>query len=235
MSRFAKSFLVIGFALAICSRPTAAQEKQPAEVVEAYKVCHEFQRLMAEDLDFDRAFEATFAKNAARRREIAITEGEFGDAYLKRVADATLISAFKSRMQIFYLMLPLTSPADKEEEAIFFPPAVKKIFDRKPAKTAQSFPAYAAQLRRDAAYFRAHLERLARKDPTVAERIRKFKQEELSSKQEPPDHPVEPLRGYSRGRVLALDEPYYRIGEYAVIRENGKMRIVGIRFFSRLF
>jgi hypothetical protein len=43
------------------------------------------------------------------------------------------------------------------------------------------------------------------------------------------------LTAYSRGRVLGLKEQYYQIGDYAVIRENGQMRIVGIRFFSRLF
>jgi hypothetical protein len=35
--------------------------------------------------------------------------------------------------------------------------------------------------------------------------------------------------------VLALDEKYYQIGDYAVIREGKTMKIVGIRFFSRLF
>jgi hypothetical protein len=53
--------------------------RQPREVVEAYRVCQQFQELLAEDLDFDRAFEATFTKDAKRRREIAITEGEFGN------------------------------------------------------------------------------------------------------------------------------------------------------------
>src|SRR4029434_1758310 len=95
--------------------------RQPREVVEAYRVCQRFQELMAADLDFDRAFEATFTKDAKRRREIAITEGEFGNVDLSHVDNATLIDAFKSRMQIFYLMLTLLSPNNEEEEDLFFP------------------------------------------------------------------------------------------------------------------
>ena len=51
----------------------------------------------------------------------------------------------------------------------------------------------------------------------------------------PPSHVVKPLTAYSRGRVLDLNEEYYQIGDYAVIREGRAMRIIGIRFFSRLF
>jgi hypothetical protein len=69
----------------------------------------------------------------------------------------------------------------------------------------------------------------------VAERIRKFKEETLATKLEPPNDVVKPLTAYSRGRVLGLDEPYYQIGEYAVVREDNEMRIIGIRFFTRLF
>jgi hypothetical protein len=43
------------------------------------------------------------------------------------------------------------------------------------------------------------------------------------------------LTAYSRGMVLGLKEQYYQIGDYAVIREDAQMRIIGIRFFSRLF
>jgi hypothetical protein len=46
---------------------------------------------------------------------------------------------------------------------------------------------------------------------------------------------VKPLTAYSRGQVLGLKEEYYQIGDYAVIREEREMRIIGIRFFSRLF
>jgi len=35
--------------------------------------------------------------------------------------------------------------------------------------------------------------------------------------------------------VLRANEKYYDIGNYEVIRENGEMRIIGIRFFTRLF
>ena len=234
-NHFLKGLLLsIVFAPAIYGQATTPVT-QPAEVMEAYRVCQEFQRLMAENLDFDRAFEATFTKDPKRRREIAISEGEFGSADLTGVADATVISAFKSRMQLFYLMLPLVSPDSKREENRFFPPAIKRVVDRKPPNNAREFPAYAAQLQRDTAYFRAHLERLAHKYPAVAERIRKFKDEQLSRKLEPPAEPVKPLTAYSRGHVLGLEEPYYQVNEYAVIREAGQMKIVGIRFFTRLF
>ena len=211
------------------------QVQQPREVVEAYELCRKFQTLMAEDLDFDRAFEATFTKSPARRREIAIAEGEFGNIDLARVDDASLIDAFKSRMQIFYLMMPLMSPEDKREEALFFPPRIKAVFERKPPKAASRFRAYSLQLKRDVAYLRAHLERLAKDRPDVAERIRKFKKETLHTKLEPPADIVKPLTAYSKGRVLGIHEPYYQIGEYAVVREGNEMRIIGIRFFTRLF
>jgi CRISPR/Cas system CSM-associated protein Csm2 small subunit len=208
--------------------------RQPKEVVEAYRVCQRFQSLMAENLDFDRAFEATFTKNTTRRREMAIAEGEFGSVDLKRVADATLIDAFKSRMQIFFFMLPLVGPANNDEEELFFPPPIKTIFERKPPQEAEQFPAYALQLKRDAADFRAHLDQLANRYAYISERIRKFKSD-LSKKVEPPNHVVKPLTAYSRGRVLGPKEEYFQIGDYAVIREGREMRIIGVRFFSRLF
>src|SRR5215212_3119108 len=100
MHRFLNSLLlVLSLAPAITCQTAAPRVAQPAEVVEAYRVCEQFQRLMAENLDFNRAFEATFTRNATRRREVAITEGEFGEVDLTRVDDASLISAFKSRMQ----------------------------------------------------------------------------------------------------------------------------------------
>ena len=208
--------------------------RQPREVVEAYRVCEQFQNLMSDDLDFDRAFEATFTKDATRRREIAITEGEFGNIDLTSVDDASLIDAFKARMQIFYLMLPLANPSNEAEEELFFPPAIKAIIERKPPHSPEEFRSYALQLKRDAASFRAHLNDLASRYPAVSERIRKFKSD-LSKKITPPAHIVKPLTAYSRGRVLGLDEKYYQIGDYSVIREGREMKIIGIRFFSRLF
>jgi geranylgeranyl reductase family protein len=62
------------------SQARGQRVKQSPEVVEAYRVCNEFQQLLAEDLNFDRAFEASFTKDPKRRREIAIAEGEFGSA-----------------------------------------------------------------------------------------------------------------------------------------------------------
>jgi hypothetical protein len=227
--------LSAGILCAVLVGPGTAQRvRQPREVIDAYRVCQRYQTLLAENLDFDRAFEATFTKDAARRREIAITEGEFGDLDLAKVDDATLIKAFKARMQILYLMLPLASPDSNEEQALFFPSQIKAIFERKPPTRPDEFPEYAQQLQRDATSFRTHLNQLAARYPRVAERVRKFKLE-LSTPPKLPASKVEPLTSYSKGHVLGPDEKYYQIGDYAVIREGSQMKIIGIRFFSRLF
>ena len=213
---------------------TAQRVRQSREVIDAYRVCQRYQTLLAEDLNFDHAFEATFTKDTKRRREIAVAEGEFGDLDLAKVDDATLLEAFKARMQILYLMLPLASPDSNEEEALFFPMQIKTIFERKPPPTPEEFAGYVQQLQRDAVAFRAHLNQLANRYPRVAERIRKFKIE-LSMPAKLPASKVEPLTSYSKGHVLEPNEKYYQIGDYAVIREGMQMRIIGIRFFSRLF
>ncbi len=227
-------FIAITFILAqsLFAQPEAQRVRQPHEVVEAYRVCQRFQELMAEDLDFDRAFEATFTRNAKRRREIAITEGEFGDVDLTGVDDVTLVDAFKARMQIFYLMLAAVSSGDKDELDQLFPP--KAVIERKPPQAPGEFRSYAAQLKSDVKTVRANLNQLASRNPAVAESIRNFKQE-LTKKITPPSYVVKPLTAYSHGRVLGLNEKYYQIGDYAVIREGREMRIIGIRFFSRLF
>ncbi|HET6980003.1 MAG TPA: hypothetical protein VFI24_26965 [Pyrinomonadaceae bacterium] len=223
--------VVFSFAFTVSSQTRARQRK---EVIDAYRVCNRFQSLFAENLDFDRAFEATWARNPSRRREIAIAEGEFDGDELMSVDTATLVDAFKSRMQLLFLMMPLFSPNSGEEEATFFPPKFKETLNRKAPESAQEFASYAAQLRRDVADFRAHLDQLAQRYPNVAERIRDFKAN-LGNKLEPPAHVVKPLTSYSRGRVLGVKEQYYQIGDFAVIREGREMRIIGIRFFSRLF
>ena len=223
--------VVFAFAPAVFGQKSARQRK---EVIEAYRVCNRFQTMLAENLDFDRAFEATFVKSPKRRREIAITEGEFNDDALAQVDTATLVDAFKSRMQLLFLMMPLFSPNSGEEEATFFPPKFKELLKREPPKAASEFASYAAQLKRDVADFRAHLDQHAQRYPNVAERIRDFKRD-LGKTIEPPNHAVKPLTAYSRGHVLGVKEEYYQIGDFAVIREGREMRIIGIRFFSRLF
>lgn len=226
-------FVVLVCAPAVFSQTTSARVRQRKEVIDAYRVCNRFQSLLAEDIDFGRAFEATFTRNSARRREIAITEGEFDGDTLASVDTATLVDAFKSRMQLFFLMMPLFSP-DSGEERIFFLPKIKAILDRKAPEAPGEFAAYAIQLKRDVVDFRAHLDQLAQRYPNVAARISDFKKS-LAKRIEPTGQTVKPLTAYSRGRVLGLNEEYYRIGDYAVIREGREMRIIGIRFFSRLF
>jgi len=214
----------------VFSQTSSARVRQRKEAIDAYRVCNRFQSLLAENIDFGRAFEATFTKNAARRREIAITEGEFDGDSLANVDNATLVDAFKNRMQLLFLMMPLFSPDSNEEEATFFPPKIKAIVKRKAPESANEFGSYAMQLRRDVIDFRAHLDQLAQRYPNVATRISDFKKG-LSKRIEPPGHAVKPLTAYSRGRVLGLKEKYYQIGDYAVIREGGQMKIIGIRFF----
>jgi hypothetical protein len=215
--------------------PHQHRVKQRPEVVEAYRVCQSFQRLLGQNLDFPLAYEATFTKNKARRRAIAIADGEFGEQDSASIDDALLIKAYKLRMQIFYLTIILAGPGD-EEASLFFPPGIKEILQREAPHDPREFPAYVSRLERDAASYRSHLERLATNYPSVAERIRTFKTESLSASFEPPaEYKVEPLRGYYRSGVLGQDEPYYEINGYIVARERGEMRIVGIRFFTRLF
>jgi len=226
--------LILIIALGAFAQSPPQRVEQPKEVVEAYRVCAQFQKLLAEDLDFSPAFEATFTKDARRRREIANAEGEFGSVDLSSIDDATLIDAFKSRMQIVFLFLAFAGPDNKAEEDLFFPPAVKTILDRKPPADPRDFSSYVTQLKRDAVDFRAHADQLAARNASVAERIRKFKAE-ISKPVEISTYKVEPLTSYSHGRVLGPEEEYYRIGDYAVIREGNEMRIIGILFFSRLF
>ncbi len=212
------------------------QVKQSPEVVEAYRVCKQFERLLSESQDFERAYEATFSKNVARRRAIAIADGEFGSLDFTGIDDETLISAYKKRMQIFYLLLPLASPDNEKEETLFFPQDINQILDRKPPHMAQEFRSYAAQLKRDVLHFHEHLEHLSARYPAVAERIRKFKVDARAVQIElPGEYMVKPQHGSARGGILSKEEAYYEIGGYTVIREDGQMRIVGIKFFNKLF
>jgi hypothetical protein len=209
------------------------QVKQTPEVIEAYNVCQHFQQLLGENLDFARAYEATFTKNPARRREIAIVDGEFGNKDFSEISSATLVNAYKQRMQIFYLMLVLAASKDV---APVFPPEFEKIIKREVPRDVREFPRYASQLEQDATTFRAHFDNLVARYPSVTDGVHKFKSELLSAKLEPPlDHKVEPSHGYYRSRVLGLNEEFYEINGYILTKEQGKMRIVGIRFFTRLF
>jgi hypothetical protein len=211
------------------------QVKQTRDGVEAYRVVASFKRLLAEKLDFDRAYEATFTTNRARRRAIAIADGEFGHLDFAKIDDDSLVKGYKLRTQIFYLLLLLAGPSDAES-ALFFPPDIKEILDRKPPTNAAGFHAYVSQLERDVVHFRAHIDRLTAKYPSVAERVQSFRTEGLSARTEPPDtYKIEPQFGYLHADVLAKDEPYYEIDGFMVARDQDKMRIVGIRFFNRLF
>jgi hypothetical protein len=117
------------------------QVKQTPEVVEAYRVCASFEHLLGENLDFDRAYEATFTRNLARRRAIAIAEGEFGDQDFAKIDVGLLIKAYKLRMQTFYLMLPLAGPSDAEA-TLFFPADIKEILQRKVPTSTPWFLSY---------------------------------------------------------------------------------------------
>src|SRR5688572_12662256 len=101
MRRIFFSICVCAFAVA---RALAQPVQQPPEVVEAYRVCNDFQRLLAEDFDFDRAFETTFTKDPAKRRAIAIAEGEFGSIDISDVDDATLLEIYKTQAQLLILL-----------------------------------------------------------------------------------------------------------------------------------
>jgi hypothetical protein len=210
--------------------------KQPAEVVEAYQVCREFQRILGEDLDFDRAFEATFTKDPARRRAIARAEIEVTDVDLTQIDDATLIGIYKDETQLFWLLIVLIDPEDQVKRSELLPDEINNIFDRfrvRP-KTPEELRAFATQLKSDVIVVRAHLNQLAAKHVSVAERVRGMKKG-LSELELPKNYVVQPLTAYRNSHVLGAKEKYYQIGNYDVVREGGEMRIIGIRFFTRLF
>lgn len=235
-----KPLVVVAMLVLTCSFSRTArsdgrvQVKQPAEVIEAYKVCKTFEHILAKDLDFSAAFEATFVKDKTRRRAVALKDGEF-DSDLN-VDDEIIINAYKNRMQLFYSLLPLTSPDNDEQEALFFPPQIKEILNRQAPKNTEEFRAYSVQLERDVAVFRQHLTRLTANHPVVAERVENFRAEAMARDFEPPTGSVvRPLFDNYDGRVIKKNEPHYEIHGYTVIREGGQMRIAGIRFFNRLF
>jgi hypothetical protein len=210
--------------------------KQPTAAIQAYEVCKQFQRTLSERLDFGAAFEVAFVKDSARRRAIAIKDGEFGDINLDTIEDSIVIGAYKSRMQIMYLILPLASPDSDEEAAKFFPLEIRQILQRKTPDSPAEFPAYAAQLEQDATKFRNHIERLSRTSPEVVTRIRDFKAELIADKFELSSKTVVRSLQYSGGgNVLSEGESYYQIEGYTVVRERGSMKLAGIRFFTRLF
>ena len=209
--------------------------KQPPDVINAYRVCEQFQKILSQNLDFNAAFDSTFTTDKRRQRGIAIKDGEFDNVDFASVDDQTLINAYKSRMQLIYLMFPLMSPSD-EEAAVFFPANIKAMFNRKNSSNPAEFVTFASQLERDARDFRAHLDNLVAKYPAVAERVRKFKSDLVTGDFAPPKSSlVTPLKYYGGGGVLSTDESYYQIEGYTVVRENGQMKIAGIRFFTRLF
>jgi hypothetical protein len=212
------------------------QARQTPEVIEVYRVCKRFEQLLCANLDFAVAYDATFTKDMGRRRAIAIADGEIGGQDSAHIDDQLLIRGYKLRMQIFYFTLLLANPSD-EEEPLFFPPPIKAILERKEPADSRDFGSYVAQLERDVACFRVHLAGLVANNAAVAERVVNFKSSILSARFEPPiDHKIEPRRGgYHRSGVLGRDEAYYEVNGCTVVRERGQVRLIGIRFFNRLF
>lgn len=203
----------------------AQRVQQSPDVIEGYRVVNRFNQLMAEDLDFDRAFEATFTKDPARWRAIAIAEGEFGDLDLTSVDDATLVTAFKNQMQVLFFTLLLL---DEDKKASSFPARIKEIYDRGKPRTIEEFRSFAEVLKRDVAELRNYLTN----DPAAAQRIRNFKSTLSKPVEVPQNYIVRPLTSYSKGTVLDHKEEYYQIDSCAVIREGPEMKIIGLRFFT---
>jgi hypothetical protein len=227
-------FLGCSFVLSVRATPWPSQTGRPAEVREAYRVRAEFERLMREDLNFERAYEATFTRNPGRRRAVAIADGEFGELDFNKIGDDALVRAYKLRMQIFYLMLLLSGPENDEEERLFYPPEVKEMVERKAPREASEFKSYVSRLESDVRLFRSHVKKLAAAYPAFAERVNKFKREALSAPLAPRgNESVKSRRGAFKG-VLGKNQPYYEIDGYTIAEEDGRMRIFGIKFFNRL-
>ena len=223
----ALTLVLAGF---VASVAQSKRVKQPREVMEAYQVCSEFRHSLAEDLDFSRAFEATFVTNPAQRRQIAIAESEIEGVDLAQVDDATLLGIYKDQTQLLLLSLPLLIVEDQPKEKLF-PPQFEEIFKQPRPKDPQQLRAFATQLKRDLADFRAHLDKLAATNPSVAEAVRELKKN-LSQQSDPPAHVVKPLTAYSKGRVLLPAARYYDIDDCMVIREGAKMRMIGFIFLK---
>jgi hypothetical protein len=108
------------------------------------------------------------------------------------------------------------------------------MFARKPPNDPQQLQTYVAQLKRDIPDFRAHVEKVQEQNSSVAKNIQAYK-EHLLKPVEPPNRVVKPMIGYSKGSVLRPGEEYYQIGDCAVIREDGKMRLIGYTFLRMRF
>jgi hypothetical protein len=187
--------------------------------------------LLLPDLNFSRAFEATFTKDPKRRRALAIADGEFGDVDFSKIDDATLVDAYKDRVQLLILLLPLAGVEDEQSA----PPEINAIFKREGPHTTAEFLAFTTQLKQDLATLRAHLKELSEHNPAFGESLRQFKGFLAKPLEVPTNYTVKTLTYYSKGSVLGEKEPYYKIGDYAVIRERGQMRIVGVQFFTIRF
>jgi hypothetical protein len=121
-----------------------------------------------------------------------------------------------------------------DNKAELFPPPFEAMFERKPPNDPLELPAYAAQLKRDIPLFRAHVEKLAEKNSSLAKNIQEYKAH-LLKPVEPPNRVVKPMTGYSKGHVLRPNEQYYQIDDCVVIREGGQMRLVGYIFLKMRF
>ena len=229
--RFLSICVCLVAAAHVLAQSPVKKVQQPADVIEAYRVCNEFQRILAEDLDFDRAFEATFTKDPARRRAIAIAESELGSAEVSDIDDATLIGIYKDQMQVLLLVMPLLFSQEDSRAPNLFPAQIEAMFDRSQPKDIKDVKAYAVQLKQNVAVLRAHFDELAAKNASVGDSIRNMRKY-LSKPLEPPNHVVKPITAYSKGRVLPLDAEYYQVGDFAVIREGDEMRIIGFTIFK---
>lgn len=231
-----KRYLAIGVVLAAAVSSAYGQSrskrvKQPREVQEAFRVCTEFRSLLAENLDFDRAFEATFVKDPARRREVAIAEADHGDGDLTQVDTATVVDIYKAQSQLLILVLPLLFVDGEDvQKTEVFPPRFEQTIKRRPPNDPQLL-AYAAQLKRDVTDFRAHVEKLATTNTAVANNIAEYRKH-LLKPLVPPNRVVKPLTAYSKGNVLPVNAKYYQIEDCAMIREDGQMRLIGYTFFK---
>jgi hypothetical protein len=197
--------------------------------MQAFQVCTNFRKMLAEDLNFDRAFEATFVKDPVRRRAIAIADTEFSGEELAQIDDATVIGLYKDATQLFILMLPVVFIVSENQKAEVLTPSIEAIFDRKLPQDPGKIRDFADQLKRDVEEIRTHLDKVAARNPAVAKAVQEYKAN-LAKPIELPNHVVKPLTAYSKGHVLGVQEQYYQIDDCALAPEDGKMRMIGYTF-----
>ena len=142
-----------------------------------------------------------------------------------------MVGIYKGAAQLLILMMPLMFADGDNTKPDCFRLRSKRCSNGSLRTIRKQHPAYADRLKRDIPVFRAHVEKVAEKNSSVAKNIQAYRAH-LLTPVKPPNRVVKPMTGYSKGRVLRPAEKYYQIDDCAVIREDGQMRLIGYIFLK---